>query len=90
MRLAGNKEDKGEGHKGNGDGDMRMVGEEEDGGQVECDGNKEGNSNGNKGGRQATVTAMKRGIAMGTKVVGNKEGKGDGGKSNDDGNEGGG
>jgi hypothetical protein len=31
MRLAGNKEDKSEGGKGNGNGDVRVVGKEEDG-----------------------------------------------------------
>jgi hypothetical protein len=32
MRLAGNKEDEGKDGKGNGDGDVRVAGKEEDGG----------------------------------------------------------
>ncbi len=50
MRLAGDKEDKGKGGRGNGDGNVRVVGKEEDGGQVDCNGGKEGNSDCNKGG----------------------------------------
>jgi hypothetical protein len=90
MRLAGGKEDTGEGCKGNGDSNVRAAGKEEDGGQVDCDGDKEGNGNSNEGGRQATATAMKRVMAMATRVVGNKEGNDDGGKSNENSNKGGG
>jgi hypothetical protein len=89
MRLAGDKQDKGEGGKGNDDGDVRAAGEEEDGGQVDRDGAEEGDGDGNEGGRQATATATKRVMAMATRVVGNKEGNGDGGKSNSNGDEGG-
>ncbi len=51
MRLAGHKEDNGKGSKGNIDGNVREVGKEENGGQVDCNGNKEGNGNGDKGGK---------------------------------------
>jgi hypothetical protein len=72
MRLAGDKEGKGRGGKGNGNGNVRVAGEEEDGGQVDCNGNKEGNGNGNKGGRGAMVMATKRAMAMATRVAGNE------------------
>jgi hypothetical protein len=42
MRLAGNKEDKCKGSKGNGNSVVRVAGKEEDGGEVNCDGNKGG------------------------------------------------
>ncbi len=48
-----------------------------------------GSGNGNKGGRQATVMATKRAIAMATTVVGNEEGNGNSRKSVSDGHEGG-
>jgi hypothetical protein len=89
-RLAGNEEDMGKGRKSNGKGNVRVVGEEEDGGQVVCDGNKEGNGNGDKGGRQATAMGTKRAMATGTWVVGNKEGDGNGSKSDGNGIKGGG
>jgi hypothetical protein len=54
-------------------------------------------SNGDEGGGQAmamramaTATATMRAMATGTRLVGNKDGKGMGGKGNDDSNEGGG
>jgi hypothetical protein len=57
---------------------------------VDCNGNKEGNGDSNKGGRQAVVTATKRAMAKTTRVVGNKKGNGNGGKSDGDGDKGGG
>ncbi len=66
MRLAGNKEGKSEGGKGNGDGEFRVAGEEE--------------SKGNK--VMALVTrivgkwtamAMKRAMAMATRVAGEQQ-----------------
>jgi hypothetical protein len=90
MRLVGSKEDKGEGGKGIGNGNVRVAGKEEDGRQVDCNGIKEGDGDGNKGGGQATAMGTKRTMAMATRVVGDKEGNDDGGKSDGDGNEGGG
>ncbi len=59
---------------------------------MDCNSNKEGNGDRDKGGRQATATAMasKRIMATAMTVVGDKEGIGDGGMSNGDGNESGG
>ncbi len=57
---------------------------------MDCNGNKEGNGDSNKGGRQAVVTATKRAMAKTTRVVGNKKGNGNGGKSDGDGDKGGG
>jgi hypothetical protein len=59
---------------------------------VDCNSNKEGNCDGNEGSGQAMVmpTATKRMMATVTMVAGDKEGNGDGGKSNGDGDEGGG
>jgi hypothetical protein len=67
----------------------RMAGDEEDGGQVDCNGNKEGNGNGDKGGGQATAMATKRVMAMATRVVRDKQGNSDGGKNNGNGGKGG-
>jgi hypothetical protein len=53
-------------------------------------GSKEGNGNGKEGGRQATATARKRAMATAIRVVGDKEGIGDGGKSDGNGVKGGG
>jgi hypothetical protein len=88
MRLAGNKEDKGQDGKGNCNGNVRVAGKEEDGGQVDCNSNKESNGDGNKGGRQAMVTVTKRAMAMVTRVVHDKEGNGNGSKSDGNGNKG--
>jgi hypothetical protein len=90
MRLVGNKEDRGKSSKGNGNGNVRVADKEEDGGQVDCNGDKEGNRNVDEGGKQVTVTAMKRVMATVTRVVGNKEGNGKGGESHGDGKKGGG
>ncbi len=101
MRLAGDKEGKGKGVKGNDDGNesgrqqrgQGLQGNSDgnkDGRQVDCNGNKEGDGNGNKGGRQATTMVTKRNMAMATRVADNKVGNGDIGKSNGDGNKGGG
>ncbi len=90
MRLAGNEEDKGKGGKGNGDGNVRVVGKEEDGGQVDYNGNKEGNCNGDEVSKRATATAMKRAMVMATRVLGDKKSNGNGSKSNGNGNKGGG
>jgi hypothetical protein len=57
---------------------------------VDCDDNKEGNSDGHKGGRGAKVMAMKREMAKATRVLGDKEGTGNGSKRNGGSNEGGG
>ncbi len=46
---------------------------------------KEGNGNSNNSGRRAMATATKRGMAMAMRVAGNKEGNGDGGKSDGNG-----
>ncbi len=89
MRLAGDKEDKGKGSKGNGDNNVRVVGKEEDGRQVDCDGNDEGDANGEEGGRRVVVKATKRVMAMATRAVGNKKGNGNGGKNNGNRNKGG-
>ncbi len=86
IRLAGNEEDKGKGGKGNGNGDMRVGGKGEDGRQVNCNGNKEGDCNSNEGGKQATVTATKRAMGMAMRLVNIEEGNCNGGKSNGDGN----
>ncbi len=58
---------------------------------MDCHGDKEGNGNSNEGAGQAMATATKRAMVtvMGTRVVGDEEGDGDGLKSNSDGNEGG-
>jgi hypothetical protein len=85
MRVAGDKKDKGEDGKSNGESNVRVVGKEEVCGQVNYNGKEEGNGNGDKGGGQSTVTVTKRVMAMAMRVVGNKEGNGDGGKS--DGND---
>jgi hypothetical protein len=69
---------------------VRVAGKEEDGRQADCNSNKEGNGDGNEGGRQATATSTKREMAMARRVVGEEERNGDGGKSNGDGNKGGG
>ncbi len=90
MRLVGDKEDKVKGGKGNCDSNVSVRGKEEDGGQVGCDGNKEGDDDGNKGGGQAKRMATKRAMAMATWVVGDKEGNCKGSKRDGNGNEGGG
>ncbi len=53
-------------------------------------GSKEGNGEGDEGGRKVTVTAMKRAMAPAMRVVGDKDGNGNGGKSISNGVEGGG
>jgi hypothetical protein len=53
-------------------------------------GSKEGDGNGDDGGRQARVTVTKRAIATAMRVVGKKDGNGNGGKSNGNSVEGGG
>ncbi len=103
MRLAGNEEGKHKEGKGNGDSNedgRQQRGQEQQGdgngdkhcGKVDCNSNKVGNGDCNNGGGQATVTATvtKRAMAIGTMVVGNKEGNGDFGKSNGDCDKGGG
>jgi hypothetical protein len=92
VRLAGDKDDKGKGGKGNLDGDVKVAGKEEDGGKVDCNGNKEGDCDGNEGGKGATATAMatKGAMVTATRVVGNEEGICNSCKSNGDGNKGGG
>ncbi len=40
MRLVGDKEDKGTGGKGNGNSDVNVAGKEENGGRLDCNGNK--------------------------------------------------
>ncbi len=59
---------------------------------MNCNSDKEGNCDSNEGGRQAMATAMttKRVMATATMEAVNKEGNCDGGKSNGDGDEGGG
>ncbi len=59
---------------------------------MDCNSNEEGNGDSDEGGKQATAVAMatKRMMATATRVVGNEEGNGDGGKSNGDGDKGGG
>ncbi len=52
--------------------------------------NEEGDGKGNKGGGQTTVMAMKRAMAMASRVAGDKEGNDNSGKSDGDGIEGGG
>jgi hypothetical protein len=49
-----------------------------------------GNDDGNKGCGQVRATATTRAMAMATRVVGNKEGNGNSGKSNGNGDKGGG
>ncbi len=49
-----------------------------------------GDGDSNEGGRQATATAMKRAMVTAMRVVGKKEDDSNGGKSNGDGNKGGG
>jgi hypothetical protein len=56
---------------------------------VDCNNNKEGNGDGNEGGEQLTAMATKRAMAAATRLVVNKEGNGDSGKSNGDNDEGG-
>jgi hypothetical protein len=101
MRLAGNEEGKDKGSKGNGNGNVRVVGKEEGKGSkamalvTRMAGKwtvmqQESNGDGNKGGRGAMATATKRAMAMATRVGGHKEGNGNGGKSGVDGNKGGG
>ncbi len=55
-----------------------------------CNGNKEGNGNCDEGGRQATVKGIKWAMARARRVAGDEEGNGDSGKSNGNGNKGGG
>jgi hypothetical protein len=57
---------------------------------VDCNGNAEGNGNRNEDGGQVTAMATKKAMAIATRVVGDKEGNGNGGKSNGDGNKSGG
>ncbi len=57
---------------------------------MDCNGDNEGNADCDEGGGQVTVTVTKRAMMTETKVAGNKEGNGDGDKSNADGKEGGG
>jgi hypothetical protein len=102
VRLAGDKEDKGKGGKGNGDGNVRVVGNKEDKGSKAMalatrmvgkwtvTATKREICNGNNSGRQATVTTTKRVMVMAMRVAGDKEGNGDGGKSNGISNKGGG
>jgi len=62
MRLAGNKEGKGEGSKGNGNGD-------EGGGQRSGNGNSgKSNGDGDNGGRRAMAMATKRVMVTATRV----------------------
>ncbi len=56
---------------------------------MDYDSIKEGNGDSNEGGGQVTAMAMKRAMATATRVVGDEEGNGNGGKSNGDGNKGG-
>ncbi len=87
MRLAGDKENKGKGIKGDDNG------KEEDGGQVDCDSDTEGNGDKDEESGQATATTTtmkKRKMAIATVVVGNEEGNGNGSKSVGDDDEGGG
>ncbi len=56
---------------------------------MDCDSNEEGNGDGKEGGRQVTAIAMKRALAMATRVAGNKESSGIGGKGIGDGDKGG-
>ncbi len=57
---------------------------------MDCNSNKAGNDEDNKGSRQATATMTKRTMATATKVVGNKEGNCNSGKSDCNCKEGGG
>ncbi len=59
---------------------------------MDCNSDKEGNDDGNECGGRATAVAAatKRMMATAMTVVGNKEGNGDSGKSNGDGDKGGG
>jgi hypothetical protein len=90
MRMAGDKEGKSKGGKGNGDNNVRVAGKEEDGGQVDCNGGKEGNGNSDEGGGRAMATPTKRAMVTATRVVGDEEDNGDSSKSNGNSKEGGG
>ncbi len=86
MRLAGNKKGKGvlqgqwqrqceggrwrrgQGQQDNGNGDGNK-----DGGQVECNGNKEVDGDGHKGGGQAMATAMRRAMVTARRMAGDKK-----------------
>ncbi len=57
---------------------------------MDWDSDKDGDCNGDDGGRQATERATKRAMVRATRVAGNKEDNGDGGRSYDDCNVGGG
>ncbi len=98
-RLAGDKEGKGEGGKGDcnsneGGGQRRgqwQWRQEQWRGQQgwrasDDDGNKEDDGDGDKGGGQAMAAAMKRVMVLATRVACNEEGNGDSGKSNGNGN----
>jgi hypothetical protein len=99
MRLAGNKEGKGKGSKGDGSsngGDTQQRGQWQwwqeqwhwqQGWQASnSNGNKEGDGDSNNGGMQAMAAAIKRAMVIATRVVGDKEGNGDCGKRNGNGN----
>ncbi len=90
-RLAGKEEGKGNGGRddGNGDEGGRQQRGQWQGWQERWqlqqgwrasngNGDKEGVGDGNKGGGQVTAMAMKRAMATAMRVVGNKEGNGDG------------
>ncbi len=93
-RLVGNKEGKGEGSKGNCNGDEGFGRQRGQWQQWQKQwqrrqgwwasnnkGDKEGDGDSDKGGRQATTAAMKRAMVLVMRVACSKEGNGDSGKS---------